>query len=123
MGKLETDLYSINKQAMSNVPPYDLIVLNRRCSEVAREIWNTNSEKPTYWMLLCRERNDYTIFNIKFDYSVLGSELKECLNIRGEVLTIDKQADNNYEIWIRDFDTKENVVYYLFDYNKGVISV
>ena len=40
---------------------------------------------------------------------------------RGQVLSIDKQEDGNYEIWIRDPKTKENFVYYLFDYSYGII--
>ena len=48
-------------------------------------------------------------------------ELIPTLTNRGQVLSIDKQNDGNYEIWIKDFNTKENFVYYLFDYTFGII--
>jgi hypothetical protein len=74
-------------------------------------------------MLLCRERNDYTIFRLEDSISDFESALIECLNNRGKVLDITKQEDGNYEIWIRDNVTDDNVVYYLFNYNNAIIEV
>ena len=116
------NLYDINKKAMKQVKPYDPFILNQECKKIAKEIWNTG-RLPSYWMLLCRERNDYTIFLLEDSVNDFKSALIDCFNNRGKVLDITKQPDNNYEIWIRDFDTKENVVYYLFDYNNAIIEV
>lgn len=116
------NLYDINKKAMKQVKPYDPFILNQECKKIAKEIWNTD-RLPSYWMLLCRERNDYTIFLLENSISDFKSALIDCFNNRGKVLDITKQPDNNYEIWIRDFDTKENVAYYLFDYNSAIIEV
>ena len=114
-------LYDFNKTNMAQIKPYDPIVLNKMCTQVAEDIWQ--NDKPSYWMLLCRERNDYTVFRIYWDEEELKKAILECLNNRGYVLDITKQPDNNYEIWIRDFDTNDNVVYYLFDYNNAIIEV
>ena len=76
-----------------------------------------------YWMLLCHERRDYTVFNLQGEMTVrdINKDVIECLKNRGIVLAIDEQSDGNYEIWIRDKKTKDNVIYYLFNYEFGVI--
>ena len=76
-----------------------------------------------YWMLLCHERRDYTVFNLQGEVTVrnINKDLIDCLKNRGIVLAIDKQPDGAYEIWIRDKKTKDNVIYYLFNYEFGVI--
>lgn len=118
------NLYDFNKINMQNIKPYDPITLNRMCRKTIEDIWSRfNQGTYSYWMLLCRERNDYTIFRLEDSQEEFYSALLECLNNRGKVLDITKQPDDNYEIWIRDFDTNENVVYYLFDYNNAIIEV
>lgn len=118
------NLYDFNKANMAQIKPYDVITLNRICKKTVEDIWGRFPQGTySYWMLLCRERNDYTVFRLEDSISDFESALKECLNNRGKVLDITKQLDNNYEIWIRDFDTDENVVYYLFDYNNAIIEV
>ena len=118
------NLYDFNKINMAQIKPYDIITLNRRCKDITKEIWCSFLQGDhSYWMFLCRERNDYTVFRLENSISDFESALIECLNNRGKVLDITKQSDNNYEIWIRDFDTDENVIYYLFNYNNAIIEV
>ena len=116
----DINLYEFNKINMAQIEPVDAIWFNKHCSEVAKEILTHPSQ---YWMLLCRERYDITIFNLLSPKSEenLSKELRGALNNRGEIIDFTKREDNNYEIWIRDFTTKENFVYYLFDYSEGVI--
>lgn len=118
--ELQMNLYDMNKQAMASVDPYDPIILNKSCYDMARDIWR---EGIHYWMMLCRERNDYTIFRLVNDKNELAKAFVECLTNRGLVLDISKQGDGNYEIWVRDFDTEENVAYYLFNYDNAIIEV
>lgn len=115
------NLYEFNKENMKQIKPYDPIALNQMCKQTAEEIWESN--KPAYWMLLCRERNDYTVFRISNNLEDLYLALVECLANRGQVLDITKQEDNNYEIWIKDTLLNECFVYYLFDYNEAIIEV
>lgn len=114
---LGMNLYDFNKAGMQGEKPLDIIALQIKIKEMIEDLYST---KNPYWMLLCRERNDYTVFII---LTVEGTvkELLETLNNRGQVLSIDKQKDGNYEIWIRDTETKENFVYYFFDYKFGII--
>ena len=114
---LGMDLYDFNKQAMNQEKPLDIIALHIIVKDMITDIYGT---KKPYWMLLCRERNDYTVF-IPLTIDGTYNDMLESLQNRGEVLSIDKQEDRNYEIWIRDIQTKENFVYYLFDYSFGVI--
>lgn len=113
---LGVDLYDMNKQAYKQEKPLDAIALHIKVNNMINDIYKT---KKLYWMLLCRERNDYTVF-IPLTIEGTINEMIETLNNRGKILDIDKQEDGNYEIWIRDNDTEENFVYYFFDYTFGI---
>ena len=117
---LGMNLYEFNKKGMDQLDPVDPISLFTQIQDIVEDILTVSDAK--YWMLLCNERKDYTVFNlINPDINTFASDIKETLDNRGQVLSIDKQEDGNFEIWIRDFDTKENFVYYLFNYTYGVI--
>ena len=124
MAELNTDitLYSMNKQAMKEEPALETITYNIKTYDMGKHIWEeAQNKKQTYWMLLCHERRDYTVF-IPLTLNGTVEELRPTLNNRGEVLSIDLLEDGNYEIWIRDPEIKECFVYYLFNYTYGVIS-
>ena len=77
-----------------------------------------------YFMLLCRERYDYTLFNFlnKNDITLQQSikDLKECLLNRGQIISIDPSTEmDGYEIWLKIDD--EAFAYYLFPYDLGVL--
>ena len=78
--------------------------------------------KDKYFMLLCRERYDFTLFNLnykeQFSMRKLMDDFAECLTNRGEVVSIE-EVDNAFEIWIKIDD--QAFVYYLFPYDIGVI--
>ena len=112
------NLYDYGKQIMSAETPMDPIIFHSKIKELADNFIKPNK----YYMLLCHERRDYTILNVKRKERDIQS-IEEMIMNRGLVLTIDKQPDGNYEIWIRDFHTNENFVYYLFDYTEGVMEV
>ena len=115
------NLYDFNKEAMKNENPLDPIQFNLKTNEIAIELQERESQ---YWMLLCHERRDYTIFNIIAcqDHKDIECELKPTLLNRGTIISIEKQPDENWEIWIRDSEN-ENFVYYLFPYDNGVIEI
>lgn len=109
------NLYDFNKKAMGELEPLDPVFLNIKIKSTAEDM-----EKKKYWMLLCHERRDYSVFKIKNKENI-KNELKETLCNRGLILGVDRQEDGSYEIWIRDPKTEENFVYYLFDYTYGII--
>lgn len=116
-------LYDYSKQLVANEEPMDVITLNKTILNVAEDMLEYK-----YWMLLCNDRRDYTVFNIS-SYNngfktkdLISNELVPTLLNRGQVLLVDKQPDGSYEIWIRDPETLENFAYYLFKY-EGVIEI
>ena len=110
-------LYDFNKQAMSKLDPLDSTTLKTKVEEMIKDLYNRNIK---IYMLLCKERSDYTVF-IALTIEGTENEVIETLQNRGKILSIDKLEDGNYEIWIRDPATKENFVYYFFDYSFGLI--
>ena len=116
---LGMNLYDFNKQAMAQIEALDPIEFNKSTEEIADTMF-LNKEKKLAWMLLSNERKDYTVF-IPLTKEGILKELRPTLRNRGLITDITKQEDGNYEIWIRDPETKENFVYYLFDYTFGLI--
>ena len=111
------NLYDLNKSAMQNEKALSSSALRNKLNEVKNHLFTKG-----YFMLLCNERRDYTVFNIKANenISIAKVDLKECLMNRGEILSIDKAEDGiAYEIWMRI--EGEIFVYYLFPYDMGVI--
>lgn len=120
------NLYDFNKEAMKNEKPLDPIQFNLKTNEIAEEMWNEMEDYGRqYWMLLCHERRDYTLFNIlgSVDTEPIIKELRPTLTNRGLILAADRQSDGAWEIWIRDPETDENFAYYFFQYDKGVIEI
>lgn len=117
------NLYKFNKICMSQFKEFE--ELDNYIDKIIKKIYKTkNNKKESYWMLLCKERSDYTVFVTK-NRDNAASEIKETLCNRGLVIDIDLAPDSKYvyEIWIRDKETQENFVYYLFDYNNGVVEI
>lgn len=85
----------------------------------------------TYYMLLCNERKDYTVFRITDDEGVVGENqyielinilVDECLVNRGEIRGIDLTKNQDaIEIWL--LIEEEAYVYYFFPYDNAIIEV
>jgi len=110
-------LYDVNKQLVANLEPLVVEDFFKKTREMVSDIWDS---KKKYWMLLCNDRQDYTVFILLTKDGTLN-EMYPTLSNRGSIISIEKQKDGNYEIWIRDPKTKENFAYYLFDYTFGII--
>ena len=119
------NLYDFNKELMKKEKTIDPIIFNKQVKEIAGDMFFEASNHEHYWMLLCHDRRDFTLFNIiaATEVNDIIEEIKPTLTNRGQVVTIDKQPNGAWEIWIRDIDTKENFAYYLFKYDNGVIEV
>lgn len=124
MAKLDLGtIYDFNKEAMNNIPVMTEEKLSETLNKVSTAV-RKNCKMSPYWMLLCHERRDYTVFKIdNSTLSALNRDLKDSLHNRGSVLSIDEQPDGNFEIWIKDIMTDENFAYYLFNYTYGVVEV
>lgn len=115
--------YDFNKQLMSQAKELRRIDFKDSLNQIKDFIKEKDNK---YFMLLCKERSDYTVFvlfkNEDFDRQIFKKELSECLTNRGQILSIEKTKDKQaYEIWIKI--DEEAFVYYLFPYDLGVIEV
>lgn len=117
-------LYDMNKQIMQQIgePLKDLQLAS---IQMKLEDW-FNWQIDGYAMLLCHERRDYTLFHLyqkanKNPPAVAARELMLCLKNRGEILSIEEDSNQAWEIWLRI--NNESYCYYLFNYDEGVIEV
>ena len=122
-GTIEVNLYALNQQLISGLDPLTENELNNEISEIAS--W-FSSRKVMYYMLLCHERRDYTLFHFN-DYSkecYKGSqEVFETLLNRGTIMSIQYEQNNEaFSIWIKNEEEGVNV-YYLFPYDAGVVEI
>lgn len=115
-------LYDMNKELMKNEKQ-----LSKTKLREAKEQLIQFFAEDEYFMLLCHDLHDYTVFRQEEPFLTAAKEsakilIDECLVNRGEVLSIEKTEDNlAYEIWIRN---EEGVFcYYLFPYTQAVIEV
>jgi hypothetical protein len=120
MAEMELSLYDLNKAVMQTREPLTQQQLRQQLAEIAS--WFSFT-KDTYYMLLCHERRDYTIFKFMDSSKRCQKgieELEEVLLDRGQVIDITYEPDV-YPIWVRI--DGENYLYYLFPYDMGVIEV
>lgn len=113
-------VYDINKNLMKNEKKLSSPALTNKLKKVTQFF----KEGQMYYMLLCHEMRDYTIFRIIDSQSSAEKatqELKECLLNRGEVLSLDKEENGAFEIWIKN--NNEAFCYYLFPYDNAIIEV
>lgn len=116
-------LYDMNKAMVKQAEiKLSESVLNSKKEIIKNFIDKTNNN---YYMLLCNERKDYTIFDlwsVKTDNLIKPAQclVDECLIPRGEIRGIDLTKDKTaIEIWMIIDD--EAYVYYFFPYDNGVI--
>ena len=115
------NLYDLNKQIMQEMKPLTELELGGIQPKV--EDW-FNMIIDTYAMLLCHDRRDYTIFHLYETQNpnppaVAAKELLGCLTDRGQILSMDLNADKAWEIWLKIDNTP--YCYFLFRYDNAVI--
>ena len=120
-------LYDVNKNLIQNaIKALDETALNSKKEIIKNFLRKTNNN---YYMLLCNERKDYTIFTIG---NIENKEQKieklpfvlidECLKNRGEIRVIELTEDKNaIEAWISIND--ESFAYYFFPYDSAIINM
>lgn len=115
--------YEINKNL---VEKYEKELTIEELQNKKTEIINfIQKAKGQYYMLLCNDRKDYTIFNIlnKDNIEEMTNILvDECLKNRGIIKGIDLTKDKcAIEIWL-SIDN-EAFCYYFFKYDDAVIEI
>lgn len=120
-GGLKTNLYELNQGAMTAAPAMENGAIETAKQKIADYVSKQNSN---YFMLLSNDRNYYTVFltgydtGTDFNYSKIEDEVIECLQNRGILKDID-DVEGGIEFWLTENDN--SYVYYLFDYQGGII--
>ena len=124
------NVYDMSKNIVGQFKPLNALELASAQTRVEEWLEKTTDDSGVrYWMLLCRERNDYTVFAAHphindpvYDIGGIAGEVLGCASDRGTIL--DVCLDDNekaYEIWVNTADDSEIHMYLLFPYNQGVI--
>ena len=116
------NVYEFNKNIMKQLP-------------VIEDLQNIYDKIETYWenapfdeylMLLCKEKNDYTLFRFGSDnHSPVMDDIIECLINRNLGIVSAEIVDNGVamEIWAKEPGQMEEVdLYYLFPADAMVIT-
>lgn len=112
-------LYDVNKQIISQLPtPTDEDI------EIAKDLVDTFVEEKNnqYYMLLCKEKSYYTLFNIEPPSlePLSGILLDECIPNFGNLKCVNETDDKTaLEFWV-EIDGNIYVAYF-FPYDEGVI--
>lgn len=126
-------LYDLNKQIINQLPEMPQEQIQEQLIKIKN--WFSES-KNKYFMLLCREKADYTLFNFKhknitdifeeFINQMSNQAVKDlelCIKNRGILMSINRAPVDAWEIWIKDFFNKEIHMYMLFECDPMVIEI
>ena len=117
------NVYEFNKNIMKQLPPIE--DLNGVREILIQYLHETPAKQ--YLMMLCREKNDYTVFNFKgsrtnnqFDQDVI-----ECMENRGYRIINCEITDGSaaIELWVKEPGQMEDAdLYYIFPADEMVIT-
>lgn len=120
------NLYEINQQMMKNEKPLSDEQLTDKIYAINDWIQKVEDKiHSKYYMLLCHERRDYTLFNLRQASQInclsAAADVIDCANNRGDILAVEHQEEDDvWEIWIRTIDDR-CCAYYLFPYGQAVL--
>lgn len=117
---LGMNVYDLNKQIISQLSFTELQQIFNILNHYVRE------NKYSYYMLLCRDINYYTIFKLNREIensdilNTFSEDVIDCVQNIGTLKSADVTEDGAIEIWVHPEDS-EPMVMYLFPYDTGVI--
>lgn len=123
MAEIESGLtlYDLNKDLLQKEKSLSSTKIKQKRPDIIKFF---NEIKNNYYMLLCNELKDYTVFKTddkrEDTYTIAADELILCMQNRGNILSIDRTNDKvALEIWMRIED--KIYVYYAFGYDAAII--
>ena len=123
------NLYDMNKQLVEH---YESKMSKKTLEKIINKIvipyFEESLQNHKYFMLLCHDARDHTVFNIlesdDSSKNIIATELKDCFTARGDIYSIElTQQEDALEIWIKSFSDSKMYCYYLFPYDFGVIEI
>ena len=117
-------VYDYNKNIMKQWPVLEGEGLENVKKEFRNYLENTPAEQ--YLMMLCREKNDYTLFNFydTWDDAQFADDVIECFENRGVGIVNAEVIDNGIamEVWVKRPGQMEDAnLYYIFPADSMVI--
>ena len=114
-GKMNINVYDMNKQLISQLPALDDI-------GVLTPIRKFKNRDGKYFMLICRDIGYYTLFVIDPDSEDrIEQEVLNCLKDIGTVKSVEEiEGTESVEIWVEPEDG-DPLVMYFFNYDRGTI--
>lgn len=121
---LNMSLYDANREIMKTMAPVPESKMKIDLAGIGA--WMSKFPSAKYFMLLCREKADYTMFHLnRFNYMRAVEELREVLESRGTLLGVNYiHGEDTYECWIREEGPNPQVhMYMLFEATDFVIEI
>lgn len=111
-------VYDMAKQGAAIAPELSQEAISKLIDEMSEFI---DTHKDNYYMLLCNERRDYTLFDARTypTASHLAKDIIVCMKNRGLLVEYEIQAEG-VELWSREDD--DAAVYYFFPSGKMVVT-
>ena len=118
---IEMTLYDLNKAMYLQMKPMEAYDFTQQMVNIA--LWFSSKKDAKYFMLLCKERSDYTVFDFQsYDYDTARNELTAIITNRGMPMDVDYDHDTDtYDIWVKKGG--EVYMYKLFDCDDFVIRI
>ena len=118
---LNLSLYDLNKNIISQLEPLDLNGIGEKMS-LFKDFYNKTNNN--HYMLLCKEYNYYTVFELKdmLQFPDFAGAVSNIISELGDVYSIDNDSTGGaLEIWIKPEGEETPLVFYLFPYDQGVV--
>ena len=117
---IELNLYDINKNIISQLKP---LTSEQIAEQVQMLDHYYNTSKNLHHMLLCKDFNYYTIFDLNVASPVpsFKDAVCEIITKLGDVYSLELLEDGAIEIWIKPVGEENPYAFYLFPYDAGVV--
>ena len=121
------NVYELNKNLIKQLKPMNDIEIAAMYGKIETWLRSDKQKSNFYYMLMCREKYDFTIFNLNTSNSENPEyeAIKEIFDIafsRGKIIEICQDEHGTaYEFWLLIED--EVFLYLLFPYDQGVIEI
>ena len=113
-------LYDVNKSLINQLTPMTKEEILSK--EDMLNDYRYFSEN-TYYMLLCKDFNYYTIFSYSVmpSFETFGKAIITIISELGKIYNIEQLQDGAIEIWIKPSGENNPYAFYLFPYDSGVV--
>lgn len=126
-GLAQMTLYDINKNVVNGLPALS----GDGVAKAALEFfdWISESNRDTYYMLLCKEMSYYTVFHDIYDgmkgarAEDIWKELNSILSEIGTVKIMEVDTNGAWSIWLDWQNENDCHCFYFFPYGRGIVNV